>query len=86
MLALEMGELETLTPIRFRYSGEVIDLSNAYDDQSVMHTEVITLKRGFINTTVGRVILNDHLPPGFAVCERTAQEEGIVPNWCSTAI
>ena len=47
VLALEMGELETLTPIRFRYSGEVIDLSNAYDDQSVLHTEVLHSEAGF---------------------------------------
>jgi DNA-directed RNA polymerase subunit beta' len=62
VLALEMGEVETLTPIRLRYSGEVIDLTQAYDDQDVNHTEPINLKREYLNTTVGRAILNDHLP------------------------
>ncbi len=61
-LALEAGEVELLTPIRFRYSGEVIDLTTAYDDQDVQHTEPIRLDRQFLNTTVGRVIFNDHLP------------------------
>ncbi len=61
LLALEMGEVETLTPIRLRYTGDVIDLTTAYDDQDVLHTEPVRLERQYINTTVGRTILNDHL-------------------------
>src|SRR5438105_568174 len=38
LLALEAGEVELLTPIRLRYTGELIDLSTAYDDQDVTHT------------------------------------------------
>src|SRR5690349_22147017 len=62
VLALEGGEVETLTPIRLRYSGEVIDLVTAYDDQEIIHTDPVNIDRAFINTTVGRAILNDHLP------------------------
>jgi len=62
VIALEMGEVETLSPIRLRYTGEVIDLTQAYDDQDVNHTEPVHVKREFLNTTVGRAILNDHLP------------------------
>jgi DNA-directed RNA polymerase subunit beta' len=62
VLALEMGEVETLTPIRLRYTGEVIELTQAYDDQDVNHTEPIHIVREYLNTTVGRAILNDHLP------------------------
>ncbi|MFY9906850.1 MAG: DNA-directed RNA polymerase subunit beta', partial [Terriglobales bacterium] len=62
VIALEMGEVETLTPIRLRYTGEVIDLTQAYDDQDVNHTEPIHIVREYLNTTVGRAILNDHLP------------------------
>jgi DNA-directed RNA polymerase subunit beta' len=62
VLALEMGEVETLTPIRLRYTGEVIDLTQAYDDQDVNHTEPTHIVREYLNTTVGRAILNDHLP------------------------
>src|SRR4029453_14526045 len=40
LLALEWGELETLTPIRLRYSGELQDLAAARDNQDVLHTEV----------------------------------------------
>ena len=50
-----------LTPIRLRYTGEVIDLTTAYDNQDVTHTEPVKMERQFIQTTVGRVILNSTL-------------------------
>jgi len=61
LLAREAGEVQTLTPIRLRYTGEVIDLTTAYDDQDVLHTEPVAFNRQFVNTTVGRAILNDRL-------------------------
>ncbi len=64
ILAKEAGEVETLTPIRLRYSGEVIDLTTAYDDQDVIHTEPTNFERQYISTTVGRAIMNDHLKRG----------------------
>ncbi len=76
LLALEMGEVETLTPIRLRYTGELIDLTTAYDDQDIIHTDPVHVERSFINTTVGRAILNDHLPEGMPFHQRLAQEEG----------
>jgi len=62
MLALEAGELETLSPIRLRYTGDLQDLTAARDDQDVLRTEIQTVERKIINTTVGRVILNQQLP------------------------
>ncbi len=62
LIALEHKEVETLTPIRLMYTGELIDLTTVYDDQDVIHTEVQNVKNQVINTTVGRVIMNDHLP------------------------
>src|ERR1700723_1330673 len=62
ILALEAGEVELLTPIRLRYTGELIDLTTAYDDQDIIHTEPEHIVREYLNTTVGRAILNDHLP------------------------
>ena len=66
LLAKEAGEVETLTPIRLRYTGEVIDLTTAYDDQDVIHTEPTSFERQYISTTVGRAIMNDHLKRGAA--------------------
>src|SRR5690242_11213906 len=51
LLALDAGEVETLSPIRLRYTGEVMDLTSAYDDQDVTHTEPVHYDRQFMNTT-----------------------------------
>ncbi|MGZ4868104.1 MAG: DNA-directed RNA polymerase subunit beta'', partial [Candidatus Angelobacter sp.] len=77
LLALEAGEVETLTPIRLRYSGEVIDLTAAYDDQDIVHTEPVNFERQFINTTVGRTILNDHLPEKMPFINGLLKKKGI---------
>ncbi|HSK42407.1 MAG TPA: DNA-directed RNA polymerase subunit beta', partial [Candidatus Binatia bacterium] len=77
LLALEAGEVETLTPIRLRYSGEVIDLTAAYDDQDIVHTEPVNFERQFINTTVGRTILNDHLPTQMPFINGLLKKKGI---------
>ncbi len=76
-LALETGEVELLTPIRLRYTGEVIDLTTAYDDQDVPHTEPVMHKRQFINTTVGRVIFNDHLPHDMPFVNGLLKKKGV---------
>src|ERR1700681_1433664 len=77
VLALEAGEVELLTPIRLRYTGEVIDLTTAYDDQDVPHTVPVKMERQFIQTTVGRVILNDHLPSNFPFINGLLKKKGV---------
>ncbi|MCW5979093.1 MAG: DNA-directed RNA polymerase subunit beta' [Bryobacteraceae bacterium] len=62
LIALEMGEVETLTPIKLRHTGRVIDLMKAFDNQNILHTEPIEFVKQYMDTTVGRVILNDVLP------------------------
>jgi DNA-directed RNA polymerase subunit beta' len=62
LIAYEMGEVETQTPVTLRYTGQVIDLANAYDSQDVMHTEPVQYAKTDMETTVGRVVLNDVLP------------------------
>ena len=76
-LALEAGEVEILTPIRLRYSGRVVDLTTAFDDQDIIHTEPVTLDNQFIQTTVGRVILNDHLPENFPFINGLLKKKGV---------
>src|SRR6202043_1513432 len=71
------GEVETLTPIRLRYTGEVIDLTASYDDQDITHTEPVQYERSFLNTTVGRAILNDHLPAGMPFINGLLKKKGI---------
>jgi DNA-directed RNA polymerase subunit beta' len=77
LLALEARQVETLSPIRLRYSGEVVDLTNAYDDQDILHTEPTNYERQYLNTTVGRVILNDSLPKGMPYINGLLKKKGI---------
>ena len=76
-LAIEAGEVELLTPIRLRYTGEFIDLTTAYDDQDVPHAEPVHLKRQFINTTAGRAIFNDHLPAEMPFVNGLLKKKGV---------
>src|SRR6059058_5145735 len=77
VLALESGELETLTPIRVRISGELIDLTVARDDQGVQYAEVQEVQNKIINTTVGRVILNTALPKGMPFVNGLLKKKGL---------
>ncbi|HXG32498.1 MAG TPA: DNA-directed RNA polymerase subunit beta' [Bryobacteraceae bacterium] len=77
LIALEMGEVETLTPIKLRYTGKVIDLTKAFDDQNILHTEPIEFDRQYMETTVGRVILNDVLPEEMPFINGLLKKKGL---------
>src|SRR4029079_6180431 len=62
LLALEAGEVETQSQVKVRVSGPYINLDTQYDRQNVVHAELEDLNNGLIETTVGRVIFNMHLP------------------------
>jgi DNA-directed RNA polymerase subunit beta' len=77
LMALEAQEVETLSPIRLRYSGAVLDMTTAYDDQDLMHTDPVDFNKQFISTTVGRTILNDSLPEGMPFINGLLKKKGI---------
>jgi DNA-directed RNA polymerase subunit beta' len=77
LLALEAGEVETLTPIRLRHSGELMDLTVSRDDQGVQYAEVQQVGGRIINTTVGRVIFNDSLPKGMPYINGLLKKKGL---------
>ncbi len=62
LLALQEGVVETQTPIRVRYSGPYINLQTQFQSQDILHAEVEYIESQLIDTTVGRVIFNQHLP------------------------
>jgi len=62
LFALDGGVVETQTPIRLRLSGPYVDLEAQSDTQDIVHAELLQLDGDVVETTVGRVILNDHLP------------------------
>src|SRR3954463_15203096 len=77
LIALEMGEVETLTPIKLRYTGKVVDLIKAFDSQNLMHTEPIEFNKQYMDTTVGRVILNDVLPDEMPFINGLLKKKGL---------
>src|SRR5436189_58518 len=77
LIALEMGEVETLTPIKLRYTGRVIDLVHAFDTQNILHTEPIEFVKQCMETTVGRVIFNDHLPEEMPYINGLLKKKGL---------
>src|SRR5467141_288327 len=77
LIALEMGEVETLTPIKLRYTGKVIELTKAFDNQNIMHTEPAEYNKQYMDTTVGRVILNDVLPDEMPFINGLLKKKGL---------
>ena len=77
LIALEMEEVQTLTPIKLRYTGKVIDLSKAFDSQNIIHTEPIEFEKQYMETTVGRVIINDHLPEEMPFINGLLKKKGL---------
>ncbi|MBI4469507.1 MAG: DNA-directed RNA polymerase subunit beta' [Acidobacteria bacterium] len=62
MLALDGGFVETQTPIKMRYEGKLVDLEALRDSQDIVNAPVLEEMKGrIIDTTVGRVIFNEHL-------------------------
>src|SRR5438128_1192883 len=76
-IALEMSEVETLTPIKLRFTGRVIDLVHAFDNQNILHTEPIEFVKQYMDTTVGRVILNDNLPRDMPYVNGLLKKKGL---------
>ncbi len=77
LIALEMGEVETLTPITLRYSGRVIDLTKAFDNQNILHTEPAVYEKVEMATTVGRVIFNDAMPEDMPFINGLLKKKGL---------
>ena len=84
ILALETGHVETLSPIRLLFSGPFMDLTTSFNDQDVVHAEVLELENEIIETTVGRVIFNDHLPPEIPFINGLFRKKGLgnLVNYC----
>jgi len=77
LIALEMGEVETLTAIKLRHTGKVIDLTKAFDNQNILYTEPIEFNKQYMDTTVGRVILNDVLPDAMPFINGLLKKKGM---------
>ncbi|OLD21512.1 MAG: DNA-directed RNA polymerase subunit beta' [Acidobacteria bacterium 13_1_40CM_3_56_11] len=77
LMAWDSGEVETQSAIRLRYSGPLIDMTTAYDEQAIVHAEVVDAKNHMLNTTVGRVILYDNMPKGMPFINALLKKKGL---------
>src|SRR5437899_661630 len=77
LMAWDAGEVETQTSIRLRYTGSLIDMTTAYDEQAIVHAEEIAAKNHMLNTTVGRVILYDNMPKGMPFLNGLLKKKGL---------
>src|SRR5881398_901839 len=77
LMAWDAGEVETQSAIRLRYSGPLIDMTTAYDEQAIVHAEVVDAKNHMLNTTVGRVILYDNMPKGMPFINGLLKKKGL---------
>ncbi len=84
MLALEAGAVETLSPVRLLYSGPLIDLTTASNDQDLVHADFQEIDSEVIDTTVGRVIFNDRLPANMPFINGLLKKKGLgsLVNFC----
>jgi DNA-directed RNA polymerase subunit beta' len=77
LLALDAGEVETLTPIRLRYTGRLIDMTVARDSQDILDAQETQVDAKIITTTVGRVIFNSSLPPEMPFINGLLKKKGL---------
>ncbi|MBK5291688.1 MAG: DNA-directed RNA polymerase subunit beta' [Acidobacteriia bacterium] len=77
LIALEMGEVETLSAIKLRHTGRVIDLAKSFDSQDLLHAEPIEYNKQYMDTTVGRVIFNDAMPEEMAFINGLLKKKGL---------
>ena len=77
LMALDSGEVETQTSVRLRYSGPLIDMTTAYDEQAIVHAELIDATNHMLTTTVGRVLLHDNMPKGFPFINGLLKKKGL---------
>ncbi len=77
LLAYDKCIVETQTKIRLNYSGPVIDLSTALDNQNILQTQPVFYSRQYLDTTVGRVLMNDQLPAEMPYINGLLKKKGL---------
>ncbi len=84
MFALDNSMVERLTPIRYRFTGALMDLTTQYDDQAVMRADIREVNQEFVNTTIGRLIFNSILPKGMPFINGLMKKKGLqqLVNYC----
>ena len=78
LLALDAGVIETQAKIKLRWKGDLIDLAMEHSPQDVMRATVRENVDRLIETTAGRVILNERLTrDGLPFVNGTLKKKGL---------
>ena len=77
LLALENKEISLHSPMKLRFDGPFMNLSIYYDDQAVLSCPVTELQGELIETTPGRIIINNILPEGIPFVNGILRKKGI---------
>jgi DNA-directed RNA polymerase subunit beta' len=75
LIALEAGEVTTLTPIKVRFTGRMIKLAD--NEQDIVRATIEEIDNKRIDTTVGRVIFNMELPPEIPFINGLLRKKGL---------
>ncbi|MEO6724370.1 MAG: DNA-directed RNA polymerase subunit beta', partial [Blastocatellia bacterium] len=83
LIALDAKEVTTQSRIRLRHKGKLIDLEHERDNQDIIKATIHDVDRT-INTTVGRVILNERFPENMPYINGTLKKKGLTSmvNYC----
>ncbi|HEX7705779.1 MAG TPA: DNA-directed RNA polymerase subunit beta', partial [Thermoanaerobaculia bacterium] len=84
VIALQAGEVELLTPIRVRVSGRLMDLTKQFNDQDIVRAEIVEVDKKLVESTVGRVIFNMHIPGEMPFINGLLKKKGLqeLVNFC----
>ncbi|MBS3818670.1 DNA-directed RNA polymerase subunit beta' [bacterium] len=77
ILALENKEVELHTRVKVRFNGQFMNLESYYDSQAVMTCPSPQVESGIIETTPGRIILNNILPSEVPFINGMLKKEGL---------
>jgi len=77
LLAMENKEISLHSLVKLRFDGPFMNLSTYYDDQAVLSCPVTELQGELIETTPGRIILNNILPEGIPFINTMLRKKGI---------
>ena len=77
VLAYENKQISLHANIKVRFSGRFMNLSTFYDSQAVLTCPVTELERVQIETTAGRIILNEVLPEKIPFINGMLKKKGV---------
>ncbi len=77
LLAYENRKISLHANIKVRFSGRFMNLSTFYDTQAVLTCPVKEIERGQIETTAGRIILNEVLPETIPFINGMLKKKGV---------